>query len=70
MTSGWDALKARDEVTRLLQRIQTLVLELRELEQCGITGPVVEARERLVEQLRWRLAVVARRTVATEFGAA
>jgi hypothetical protein len=35
-----------------------------------ITGPVVEAKERLVEQLRWRLAAVARRTVATEFGAA
>jgi hypothetical protein len=70
MTSGWDARRAIDEVTRLLQRIQTLTLELRELEQRGITGPVVEAKERLVEQLRWRLAAVARRTVATEFGAA
>lgn len=70
MTSGWDAREARAEVTRLLQRIQTLVLELRELEQRGITGPVVETKERLVEQLRWSLAVVARRTVATKFGAA
>jgi hypothetical protein len=70
MTSGWDAREARHEVTRLLRRIQRLVLELRELEQRGITGPAVEAKERLVERLRWRLAAVARRTVATEFGAA
>jgi hypothetical protein len=70
MTSGWDVRKARHEVTRLLQRIQTLTLELRELEQRGVTGPVVEAKERLLEQLRWRLAAAVRRTVAGEVGAA
>jgi hypothetical protein len=64
MTSGWDARKARHEVTRLLQRIRTLTLELRELEQRGITGPVVEAKERLVDQLRWRLATVVRQSGA------
>jgi chemotaxis regulatin CheY-phosphate phosphatase CheZ len=63
-TSGWDARKARHEVTRLLQRIRTLTRELRELEQRGITGPVVEAKERLVEQLRWRLATVVRESGA------
>jgi hypothetical protein len=64
MTSGWDARKARHEVTRLLQRIRMLTLELRELEQRGITGPVVEAKERLVDQLRWRLATVVRQSGA------
>ena len=70
MTSGWDTRTARREVTRLLQRIQRLVVELRELEQRGITGPAVEAKKRLVERLRWRLAAVVRRTVAGEVGAA
>jgi hypothetical protein len=64
MTAGWDARKARNEVTRLLQRIRTLTLELRELEQRGITGPVVEAKERLLERLRWRLAAVVRESGA------
>jgi hypothetical protein len=70
MASGWDTRTARREVTRLLQRIRTLILELRDLEQRGVTGPVVEAKERLVEQLRWRLAAVVRRAVAGEVGAA
>jgi hypothetical protein len=64
MTSGWDARRARHEVTRLLQRIRTLTLELRELEQRGITGPVVEAKERLLDRLRWRLATVVRESEA------
>jgi hypothetical protein len=70
MTSGWDARKASHEVTRLLQRIRTLTHELRDLEQRGITGSVVEAKQRLLDQLRWRLATVAPRTVAGGFGAA
>jgi hypothetical protein len=70
VTSGWDARNARQEVTRLLQRIRTHILELRELERGGITGPVVEAKKRLVDQLRWRLAAAVRRTVAGEVGAA
>jgi hypothetical protein len=68
--SSWDARKARQEVTRLLQRIRTLTLELRKLEQRGVTGPVVEAKKRLADQLRWRLAAAVRRMVAGEVGAA
>jgi hypothetical protein len=70
MVTGWDARKARHEVTRLLERIRTLTLELRQLEQRGVTGPVVEAKKRLMERLRWRLAAAVRRTVAGEVGAA
>jgi hypothetical protein len=67
---SWQARQASDEVARLLQLIRRFVLELREPEQRGIAGPVVEARKRLVEQLRWRLAAVVRRAVAREVGAA
>jgi hypothetical protein len=62
--SSWAARNARQEVTRLLQRIRTLTLELRELERRGVTGPVVEAKERLLERMRWRLATVVRESGA------
>jgi hypothetical protein len=51
-------------MTRLLQRIRALTLELRELEQRGVTSPVVEKKKRLVERLRWRLATVVRESGA------
>jgi hypothetical protein len=70
MTSVWDARKARHEVAHLLQRIRALTHELRELEQHGITGSVVEAKRRLLDQLRSRLATLAPRTVAGGLGAA
>ena len=51
---------SRQELTRLLRRIQELTLELRSLEQQG--GPDVDLMERDLERLRWRLAIVARRS--------
>lgn len=61
---------ARSELVRLVRRIQTLTLEVRELELRQGGGTELRARERKLEQLRWRLAAVARRTAANDLDAA
>jgi hypothetical protein len=45
----------------LIRRIQELMLELEALRQRGRSERELRARERRLEQLRWRLAAVARR---------
>jgi hypothetical protein len=64
---GSEPRAERPELVRLVRRIQALTLELqeprRELGQAD-----VEAKERLLEQLRWRLAAVARRAATDELG--
>jgi hypothetical protein len=59
----------RRELVRLVRRIHALTLELRELGKREQTTPELDAKERTLEQLHWRLAAVARRT-ATNWGAA
>jgi hypothetical protein len=59
---------ARQEVTRLLQRIRTLTLELRTLRLRG--GPGIRRKERELDRLRRRLALVAPRTASGYLGAA
>jgi hypothetical protein len=59
---------ARQEVTRLLQRIRTLTLELRTLRLRG--GPGIRRKERELDRLRRRLALVAPRTASGDLGAA
>jgi hypothetical protein len=68
-SSGLYAGRARAEVIELVRRIQTLTLELRAPERRE-SGPQLEARKRELEQLRWRLAVAARRAAADDCGAA
>jgi hypothetical protein len=51
----------------LVGRIQTLTLELQESRRREHT-PAVAAKERMLEQLRWRLADVARRTATDRLG--
>jgi hypothetical protein len=51
----------RRELVRLVRRIQALTLELQELHQREGGTPDLHAKERTLEQLRWRLAAVARR---------
>jgi hypothetical protein len=58
------------EVVRLVRRIQALTLEIRKLDQDGTNDPEFAAKERALEQLRWRLAVAARRDAHHDFGAA
>jgi hypothetical protein len=65
--TAWEARMARQEVTRLLQRIRSLTLELRSSRQSR--GPSL-AKERELDCLRRRLALVAPRTASGDWGAA
>ena len=58
----------RAELVRLVRRIQALTLELQEPRRRELDHADVEAKERLLEQLRWRLAAVARRAATDELG--
>jgi hypothetical protein len=49
-------------------RIQALTLELEEDRRRELDHADVEAKQRLPEQLRWRLAAVARRTASDDLG--
>lgn len=60
----------RRELVGLIRRIQALTLELAELRQRGGAGPELQAKERRLDQLRWQLANVARRTAGDDLGAA
>lgn len=60
----------RRELLRLIGRIQALTLELKTLRRLDGAAPELRAKERALEQLRWRLAVVARREAADHGGAA
>jgi hypothetical protein len=58
------------ELVRLVRRIQALTLELHELQQREGGTPDLHAKERTLEQLRWRLATVARRAARDDLDAA
>jgi hypothetical protein len=60
----------RRELVRLIRQIQTLTHELQELQRRKQGTPEFDAKERTLEQLRWRLAAVARRTATDCPGAA
>jgi hypothetical protein len=62
--------RERREVVQLLRRIQKLLLELDELKRHEEGTADVRAKERALEQLRWRLATVARRTATADLDAA
>ena len=60
---------ARAEVIELIREIQRLTLELRNLQRRRATRAEAAATERVVDQLRWRLAVAARRGAIGDLGA-
>jgi hypothetical protein len=60
----------RDELRQLIRAIQELTLELAQLRHTEHSGPELEAKEQMLEQLRWRLAGLARRLATDDFGAA
>ena len=62
--------RERREAVRLVRRIQTLFLELEELRRYEQRRPEIKAKERRLEQLRWRLASVARRSASDDLDAA
>jgi hypothetical protein len=62
--------RERGEAVRLVRQIQALFLELEELRRCEQRTPEIQAKERRLEQLRWRLASVARRSASDDLDAA
>ena len=60
----------RRELVRIIQRIQTLTLEITELRREERHTRELDAREHELDDLRWRLAAVARRTAADRGAAA
>ena len=60
----------RRELVQLIQQIQALTHELQELQRPKQDSPEFDAKGRTLEQLRWRLASVARRTATDHPGAA
>jgi hypothetical protein len=60
--------RERGEAVRLVRRIQALFLELDELRRREDGTPELRAKERTLEQHRWRLAAVARRTATESLG--
>jgi hypothetical protein len=62
--------RERREVVRLVRRIQALSLELEELRRREEDNRELRVREHALEQLRWRLAAVARRSASDDLDAA
>ena len=60
----------RREAARLVRRIQTLSLEIDEIRRHEQRTPEIQAKERRLEQLRWRLAAAARRAASDDLDAA
>jgi hypothetical protein len=58
------------ELIRLVHRIQALTLELQELRRNEGDTAELDAKERSLDQLRWRLATLARRTATDAESAA
>ena len=58
----------RNELARLIRRIQTLTLERDQLRQDGGADRELQAKERTLDQLHWCLATVARQTAVADLG--
>ena len=56
------------ELTRLVRQIQTLTLELQELEKREHNTSQLDAKQRRLEHLRWRQAAVAQRAALDDLG--
>jgi hypothetical protein len=67
-TNPTEPSSERRELARIVRRIQTLALELQELQRREADTPAVNAKERRLDQLRWQLAAVARRTATEGLG--
>jgi hypothetical protein len=61
---------AGGELLQVIREIQALTLELAQLRHEEHVGPELEAKEHTLEQLRWRLAALARSVATDDFGAA
>jgi hypothetical protein len=66
--SPFEPTGRRRELTRLVEQIQTLTLELQNLRRRELETAEVDAKERTLERLRRQLAAVAKRTATDELG--
>jgi hypothetical protein len=66
--SAFELGRERRELVRLVRRIQALALELHELQQRHASTAELHTKERTLEQLRWRLAAVARSAASDDLG--
>jgi hypothetical protein len=64
--SPFEPTRGQRELAWLLRRIETLARELQEPRRRALPSSEVAAKERTLEQLRWQLASVARRTANDE----
>jgi predicted nucleic acid-binding Zn-ribbon protein len=62
--------RERREVVRLLRRIQELSLEIADLRHREGSARDLDAKEHALDQLRWRLAALARRSASDDLDAA
>jgi len=67
---GYGRRAASDELHELIRHIQELTQDLVRLRQAGGNRLHLEAKERELEQRRWRLAILARRIARDEGGVA
>ncbi len=58
----------RSDLLQLIRRIQTLTLERDQLRQDEGADRELQAKERTLDQLHWRLATVARQTAVDDLG--
>jgi hypothetical protein len=58
----------RHELGRLVARIQTLTLELQAVRRDRPDSAEFDAKTHTLDQLRWRLAAIARRSATDELG--
>jgi hypothetical protein len=58
----------RHELGRLVARIQTLTLELQAARRDRPDSAELDAKAHTLEQLRWRLAAISRRSATDELG--
>lgn len=66
--NGFEPRGSHQELTWLLRRIKSLTIELHELREQGRRDPELEAKERTLDRLRWRLATVAKRSATNDLG--
>lgn len=64
------SMSTNDAIVRLIDEIQARKLELDHLRRCGAIAAELEAKERMLERLRWRLAAIARRAARDDLGSA
>ena len=68
MNSPFEPTERRRELARFVGQIQTLTLELHDLQQREVETPEINTKEGRLERLRRQLAAIATRAATDELG--